>query len=331
MKTYHIIKLKFQTPLHLGDGKENYDFSASELHSDTLSAALAAIKAQTAPDAESLYRFLTSFTLSSAFPFVGNLYFLPRIVGRIPFSGLNEDKQRKQLKKIRYIESGLWSQMATGTCPTLSSKWIQGEYLLASDEQADKFVKPFVNQVTQRVTVSRDGGDKNALPFFFEWRFFQPQAGLYCITDVQGDLFKELCTLFEALGEAGLGTDKNVGGGHFVIETDTLKLPEVQDADATVLLSLYLPNEEDLSKIPLSSSRYQLIQRGGMIAGSSVHQLRHLWKKSVYMFTEGSLFPILHPLEGRVLDLRPDWGALKMHPVYRSGRAFSLPIKCIPV
>jgi len=44
MATYTIIKLKDMSPLHMGTGKENYDFSASQLHSDTLSAALVAMK-----------------------------------------------------------------------------------------------------------------------------------------------------------------------------------------------------------------------------------------------------------------------------------------------
>ena len=46
MAVYTIIKLKNLSPLHIGTGKENYDFSATELQSDTLSAALAAIRVQ---------------------------------------------------------------------------------------------------------------------------------------------------------------------------------------------------------------------------------------------------------------------------------------------
>ena len=63
------------TPLHIGTGKENYDFSALDLQSDTLSAALAAMKVQNGENGD-LEEFLNSFTISSAFPFVGYRYFL---------------------------------------------------------------------------------------------------------------------------------------------------------------------------------------------------------------------------------------------------------------
>lgn len=331
MKTYNVIRLKFLSPLHIGAGKENYDFSASELHSDTLSAAIAAIKAEQGAGADEIARFLSAFSLSSAFPFVGTTYYLPRLAGRMATTGIETEKLRKQLKRIKYIASGLWSEYVQSAVMHVQESWMHGAYLLPTGNQHDpSFVEPFVNQVHQRVGVPRDH-QTDPQPFFFEWRFFQAAAGLYCMTDAQGALFDEICRLFRALGEAGLGTDKNIGGGHFTVETDTIGLPEVRDANATALLSLYLPTPGELASLDLGSSRYNLILRGGYMAGSSVHSVRHLWKKSVYMFTEGSVFPTLSPLTGTVADMQPKWDQSTMHPVYRSGRAFTLPIKQYPV
>ena len=45
MIKYKIIKLKNLSPLHLGIGKEDYDFSSHALESDALIAALSSIKA----------------------------------------------------------------------------------------------------------------------------------------------------------------------------------------------------------------------------------------------------------------------------------------------
>ena len=326
MKTYNIIRLRFLSPLHMGEGKENYDFSASELHSDTLTAALAAIKAEQGAGSNEIFRFLSLFRLSSAFPFVRKTYYLPRLTGRMSIQGCEEEKMRKQLKKIRYVESSLWSEAIEKGEINISESWIHGAYLLPERMNGTAFIEPFVNQVSQRVSVPRDFLT-NPLPFYFEWRFFQPEAGLYCITDATGSLFDELCNLFRALGESGLGTDKNIGGGHFVVERDTMELPEVSDANATVLLSLYLPQESELRSIDLSASRYNLLLRGGYMAGSTVQSVRHLWKKSVCMLTEGSIFPTLSKIEGVVADLQPEWNQPDMHPVYRSGRAFALPIK----
>ena len=76
-----LIRLKNLSPLHIGTGKENYDFAASSLQSDTLSAALAALKAQRGSSGH-LDEFLASFTLSSAFPYIGNRYFMPKPMGK---------------------------------------------------------------------------------------------------------------------------------------------------------------------------------------------------------------------------------------------------------
>ena len=68
-----IIKFKNLTPLHIGTGKENYDFSSSVLHSDTLSSALASLRAQKGKTSD-IESFLMSFTVSSAFPYFGEFY-----------------------------------------------------------------------------------------------------------------------------------------------------------------------------------------------------------------------------------------------------------------
>ena len=44
MATFTVIRMTHFSPLHIGTGKENYDFSASDLHSDTLLSALAAMR-----------------------------------------------------------------------------------------------------------------------------------------------------------------------------------------------------------------------------------------------------------------------------------------------
>ena len=108
MATFTVIKMTHFSPLHIGTGKENYDFSASDLHSDTLLSALAAMRVQMG-QTENLESFLSSFLLSSAFPFYENRYFLPKMQGKIKIvvKGKAESEYRKSLKKIHYIESEL--------------------------------------------------------------------------------------------------------------------------------------------------------------------------------------------------------------------------------
>jgi len=106
-----------------------------------------------------------------------------------------------------------------------------------------------------------------------------------------------------------------------------LELPDIPDANQIMLLSLYIPAKEEMKKLRLQAARYELLLRGGYIAGSEEESFRHLRKRSVYMFNVGSLFPVNKPLTGRIVDLAPAWNDGRMHPVFRSGRPFYIPVK----
>lgn len=323
MATYHIIKMKFLTPIHIGMGKDTYDVSSSYLHSDTLIAALAAMKAQRGQTAH-LDEFMSSFTLSSAFPYSGQSYFLPKPIGKlnVKIKDKEECEYRKKLKNIRFVEHSIFGSLIKGECKEVEEAAIQGSFMIDTKE---RWKQPYKNQVSQRVFVPRDGGD--ATPFFFDWRYFNQNAGLYCITDAKGELFEEIKNLFEQLGESGLGTDKNVGGGKFDVIVDEIELATSPDANTTMLLSLYLPMEEEVDRLQLDQSRFSLVLRGGYMAGSTVETFRHLWKKSVYMFEVGSVFQTNQPLKGKIVNLSPDWNDEHMHAAYRSGKPFCLPVK----
>lgn len=325
MATYTIIKLKNLSPLHIGTGKENYDSSSSNLHSDTLSAALAAMRVQKGK-VDDIKDFLSSFVISSAFPFSRSLYFLPKAHGKIKviIEGREEYKYRKKLKKLQFIELSLWKRLLNGETITIKEEQIQKEFLLPPSYDLEPIYKSKVNQ---RVTVPRGDG-QDAEPFFFEWNFFDVNAGLYCITDASGALLNEIISLFNDLGEAGLGTDKNVGGGKFNVEVDEKQVTiENNNANAIMLLSLYIPSEEEMESLKLSQSKYELLLRNGYIAGSQEETLRHLRKKSVYMFGVGSVLHTQRKLSGKIVDLRPEWNEKQMHAVFRSGKPLYVPIK----
>ena len=325
MAVYTLIKLKEMSPLHMGTGKENYDFSASHLYSDTLSAALAAMKVRHDGD-EGVKDFLDSFVISSAFPYMGDHFFLPRPLGKIEveFYDCDEYISRKKLKSIKFIEQDLWKKLVAGEKVVVSISQLKNGFLLSN---AKDFKQPYKSAVHQRVTVPR-ADELDAEPFFFDWTFFEKNAGLYCLTDATGSKLDDLMRLFELLGEYGIGTDKNVGGGKFVVEKQALEIPEMPDANACMLLSLYIPTEKEILEIDLDNSKYELCQRGGYMAGSQENDFWHLRKKSVYMFGVGSVLISTVALEGKVVDLQPvDYNDRRMHPVYRSGKPFVVPVK----
>lgn len=326
MAAYTIIKLKDMSPLHMGTGKENYDFSASHLHSDTLSAALAAMKVRH-DGAEGIKEFLDSLVISSAFPYMDNHYFLPRPLGKInvKVNDCDEYISRKKLKSVKFIEQDVWKALTCGEQVAISISQLKNGFLLSNNTE---FRQPYKSSVHQRVTVPRIDG-QDAEPFFFDWTFFEQNAGLYCLTNAIGTKLEEQVRLFELLGEYGIGTDKNVGGGKFTVETQSFVIPDITNANAHILLSLYIPKENEIqSAINLEESRYELCQRGGYMAGSQENDFWHLRKKSIYMFGVGSILKTTDTLEGKVVDLCPtDYNDNRMHPVYRSGKPFVVPVK----
>ncbi|MEZ7695392.1 type III-A CRISPR-associated RAMP protein Csm4 [Prevotella jejuni] len=330
MKTFSIIKLTNLSPIHIGMGREATDCSAHTLHSDTLSAALAAIRVQIKGPKE-IKEFINSFSISSAFPFWENHLFLPKPQGRLQvrIKEKEESLTRKVLKGVQYIESSLWSQLIKGEVIYVNQNQIH-KNLLSGSMNNGSFPIISRSQVNERVSVSREKG-KDAEPFFFEWDFYHNKAGLYVLTDAKKELLKELYELFTILGEQGIGTDRNIGGGKFNVEYGgTLELGETKEnSNGQLLLSLYIPTEEELPKLNLKNSLYSILPRGGFMAGSCNEKIRHLHKKNIYMFNVGSYFNTKEQLQGKVVDLQPKWNSNEIHPVYRSGLPLSVPIKIL--
>lgn len=333
MATLRLIRLTAMSPLHIGIGRDTYDVAAPALHSDTLSAALAAIRAVQGK-VDDLQQFLDSFALSSAFPYAvkgdKTTLFMPKPAGKlnVAVKGLEEKDYRKSLKKVKFIALPIWRQLVAGDALQVEQDQLHGAYLL--DKADSEFTPPMKSVVSHRVAVPRED-NKDAEPFAFEWTFFKDdeheKSGLFCLLHADSDeVADEVTELFSELGEQGIGSDRNVGGGHFNIATEQFEFVNCAGANATMLLSSYIPTEEELTMLDVINSRYQLIKRGGFISGSNDDQWRHLRKNTIYMFTAGSTFNTLQPLKGKVVDLRPAWND-NLHHVWRSGKPLAINIK----
>lgn len=322
---FSVIKLHFTSPLHLGTGKDNYDSSAAELQADSISAALAAVKVQT-EGCSDVMGFLESFCISSAFPFNKENYFLPRPMGDLPISVIGDEDNfsRKALKKIQFIEKSIWEKIVSHQELIIDKDSIKHSFLV---DKKNFVAPPYKKQVHQRVCVSRNATETP--PFFFEWTFFDKDCGLYILTDACSEKLEELLKLFRILGEWGIGSDRNVGGGQFEVSSDSLSFSyPLSENDGILLLSPYLPNEDEHKIIDWKHSKFSLIERGGYMAGSVSNTLRHIWKRSVFMLNTGSVLTGINKPKGSVINLVPnDFSSPDMHPAYRSGRPFFLPFK----
>lgn len=324
MAKFNVLKMNFFSPLHIGQGvTESYGRSGRILHSDTLSGALASIYSDQYP-CEDLKLFMESYKLSSAYPYVRDSLFFPKPMINLPFSAVSESLNlNKRIKSLEYFDQESFESILLGNELKLDKNQLagNGKYFLFSPLHG--FIPPFTSEVIQRVAVPRgEGGD--ASPFYFERLTFNQDCGFWFFYEVTSEFRQKFLECMFILGENGVGTDRTVGNGQFSISFDTIDIKLPVTDKYHLGMSLVWPTEMDIKNCQLANSSYLLKKRGGFIAGSSDVKYRHLRRKSVYMFLEGSVFN--GALEGKIDDLRPEWNDEHLHSVWRDGRAFSLPI-----
>lgn len=328
---FSIFKMEQLTALHIGTKNDTYDSSCNLIESDTISAALAAMYAQQGASAQEIETLLNQFSVSAAFPYTSSHHFMPIPLGelKLDLGTESEALHRKALKRVKYAELSIWNRLINGEVLKINKEVAYvGEYVIPISV-AKNFKAPFKKQVNQRVNVDRGAMNNETVPFFFEWMYFANNAGLYFIVEAEENIIPKVEELVEQLGHSGIGTDKSVGGGQFVAKKECIELNLPNRADDLMLLSSYIPTEEELKCIDLTDSTYEITKRTGFIAGSSQTVLRHLRRRSIHLFNMGSVLHVTDhcKLVGKVENLRPSWNSEELHPVYRSGRALAIPIK----
>ena len=331
-------KLEFDSPLHIGTVRADYDTSATYQHSDTLYAALVAAWCSLGLEDKLGEMWDTEingqprdFTLSSLFPFCHtdqrDFYFLPVPLGTVDVA----DKGfSKKLKKAEYLDLDYFMRIQKYGKLEVPVESIHGSYLTA--ESTFHGYENFIDRkVYPRARVPRSGQSNETEIYYLERIFFRKGSGLFGLALVENDLVKErLLKLLAFLGDEGIGTDRRVGHGFFkVTEIKDVNWDELLqvNADYRTNLSLFLPESQAQLRAMLGTeSRYKLIKRGGWITNDGYLTYR---KKSVHMFMEGGLFATADAVAGHSVDLRPTGlppGKSVDTPIYRTGKSLFLPI-----
>jgi CRISPR-associated protein Csm4 len=321
-----IVKLHFTSPLHLSKGKSVLDESFEVLHSDTLKSALFVCALElglvTGDDAKS---FLESFTLSSAFPYVGKELFFPKPewMKESLTKALSED-DKKKFKKIRFISQTTFEQILDGSLERLNGNCFTNIKYYTQNNISEN--QPFKSETVQRVVVSRTYDEEGSNTFYTERLYFSEGCGLYFIIDVPEEKRTIIQAALLLLGDNGIGSDKTVGNGQFEFKGfESVDFKQAEGATHQMAMSLYCPTKEEIvDEVFLNDSAYSLIKRGGYIANPDNFNNSTLRKKSIVMFNEGSVFPSSKKLVGKVADLKPDIPIVK-HSIWRDGRALFLP------
>lgn len=329
MATLNIYKLRFTSPLHIGDRRDDYSISQKTISSDTMYAALTASLAKTGhtiPDNGDL-----GFCISSLFPYyqgVGEkpVYFFPKPMYQI-MPKLNDLTKGKAVKKVAWMDADYFVRNLKGEELFDESKGnlndIQGIYL-----SSKKIKNDFVySQVSQRVTVSRTGTE-DAMPFYMDRIYFKDESGLYFIAD--GNL-KLLEKALSVLKEEGIGTDRCVGNGFFEYSVDSIELGLPSMCSHVISLSSFIPESKEQFADMLDSDKvaYDFERKGGWITTYPHNSFR---KNVIYGLTQGSVLKHVSSDTitslGRIVDLRPKINFAPVnHPIWRCGKSLFLPIK----
>lgn len=325
--TYTAYFLKFITPLHIGDHKpDSYESSESYLRSDTIIAAIIATWARSGHKTW-IGDGNLPFTVSSAFPFymqqgsnesIEYHPLFPRI--KRPFLITEYDStMSKSLKKITWLDQHYFEKtIKAETFEGFNKEHLQGE-VLSKHKVPNEFM---YRQVSERVKIPRERSLQESEPFYMERIYFN-NAGLYFL--VIGNELHKLENALDVLKHEGFGTDRNIGNGFFEWDKRNITVAMPENSKYSVNLGLYCPENENIIKAQIDNiSTYDLIRRGGWITTPGFQTIE---KKSIYMFTEGSVLKNQDFICGYPNhDLRPDDYPVD-HPIYRCGRTIFIPVK----
>jgi len=324
-----IFKLKFDSPLHIGNYREDYEQSNSYIRSDTLYAAVIATWAKIGmkiPETGD-----PGFTISSLFPYTSDtegkdVFFLPKISLSFPYKG-DTVGIAKKLKKVNWVDYDYFEKQIN-PANTFSSFGRDNDHLKGEFCTSKKIDKKFISkQVLPRVTVPRNIDDSSGI-FYMERIRFTEGSGLYFMFKATDDQKEKLYKTLEILGREGIGTDRTVGNGYFTpLRPEEITITFPRDTEYAVNISLFYPESMEQLKVMLDkNARYDLVKRGGWITTAGFNTYR---KKSVYMFAEGSVFKTgkngIKEMGCGSIDLTPK--IMNEHKIFRNGRSLFIPVK----
>jgi len=329
---FSAIKLEFNSPLLISRGWGGYENSDFIIHSDTLKAAIYAVGLNLFPDWRDHYaEYNSQFSISSCFPYIKNEYFFPVLFpDKNQFILQGDDTNYvKILKKIEYLSKKTFEKFINGEKIIINTDQIIGEKFLVDHVSSENASVLFIEEVQQRVSVQPDAQTR---PFLVNRIHFKKNTGLFFLADFKNNEIKtKVLKVLKLLGSLGLGTDRTIGNGFFDFEPEQhvdekfiLNTPEKYNAFMN--LGMYWPLMNEVNSINWEKSSWNIVPRGGYIAGSEYVEFRHLFKKTVFMFSPGSIFQLSFLPKGSFGNLQPDWNDDRMHKVYRCGQPVFIPV-----
>lgn len=322
-------KIKFHSPFHIDAGSAVDGPSETFIRSDTLfSAIVSASRKLYGNDIAEKFLQAKSLVLSSAFPFYKDEFFFPKPLIFSPRI-VKDYSQMKIFKKIKFISKDILLKVLSGN--QVEDEFFNPEYVLnecwrsfpnVKSDDVNKNDIIFRKNENPHIVVDRLS---NSTQIFHKTEiYFNKNAGLFFLAEVNEDLINKFEAVLNFLGDEGIGADRTIGKGFFEVEKVKLEFSLNSDSDFYYSLSLYSPSKEEFEQIIPSESYYDFILRSGWISNNT------LSRKTLRMFTEGSVLKIKSKQKPcgiihKVLN-KEDYPGYLNNDIFRSGQTLFLPI-----
>lgn len=295
--------------------------------SDTISAALMSLWRSVDARADiALLAKNPPFKVASAMPWVRGskgmelLYPIPPDLLSVETSWPGID--RKTLKRTAFVDGKLLSILVKNESPPEElGIWDRGRILTSFTGNGI-----YSNKGRRmRLTVDRlSGGAVEGLLFESEEHRIHSHHGIAVVADFDASNQQIFEAVLKLLSLEGIGSKRSLGFGKMsFIEKGAMAPPDI-GRGAHLLLSMYYPTKSEVQQGALNGC-YSLSERTGWIGERYGTPLR---RGRVRMLTPGSIIPGLPDKpEGNIVEVQPplpQYGLL--HPVFRDGRAFTIPI-----
>lgn len=248
------------------------------------------------------------FLISSAFPCINYnndiIYFLPKPIEEVKIleDYKNYIDNYKELNKVRYISKDIFNDWINDRIDTtyllrnLNKYSIKNGLLYPKDRTLKFTIKSYDiprNQINRLNNISEN-------VFYFEGNYYR-NVSLFFIIRVYDHKYEEwLKSSLEFLRDyRGFGPDICVGKGKFEIdyfsENKLLDIPK--DQKRFITLSRYIPSIDEINMFKVRNNVfYSIVTKRGMVSVNKP-------KKQVHFFSEGSTFPNLKNIYGRILQV----------------------------
>lgn len=325
---------------HLQSGGAHHESSSAFISSDTLSAAITHWWIRQY-GTDSFSAAAPPFQLSSTMPVLSldqdqslKLYPKPAHLWQMPSNLLAE---HKRIKKVEWISPKVLKGIQSGQDLAhlfSDSNYVSaasGQVLLHASECEDNHLELLTGQplyhTKSRPRVTLDRQSQAAVPFHFAGVYYPKHTKLWFMVEVDEGHYSKFKAILRLLGDEGIGGDRTVGYGQFLIEhIEESTLDNAKASNQWLNLGLYAPNETAINETKWDESYFNWASRGGWTLNGSLR------RKRVRCLTEGASLHTATKPQGQVVEVLSleDGNHIVEnrigHPVYRDLRGFFIPL-----